>query len=57
MTQGGLDAGIFTAEVEATAVKRLAEVEEITDAILFLASPMSSYVYGAALVVDGGYSL
>lgn len=57
MTQAGIDVGLFAPEIEATAIKRLAEVDEITDAILFLASPMSSYMYGAALVVDGGYSI
>ncbi|EKG13556.1 Short-chain dehydrogenase/reductase SDR [Macrophomina phaseolina MS6] len=34
---------------------RLAKPEEVADAIVFLASPMSSYMYGQALVLDGGY--
>ncbi|OJJ68275.1 hypothetical protein ASPBRDRAFT_58302 [Aspergillus brasiliensis CBS 101740] len=40
-------------EVESTPVGRVANMEEVTDSILFLASPMSSLVYGAGLVVDG----
>lgn len=32
---------------------RLAQIEEIADSIVFLASPMSSYMTGATLVVDG----
>lgn len=36
---------------------RLAEPEEIADAILFLASEEASYVTGHGLVVDGGFSV
>ncbi len=38
------------------ALQRLAEPEEIAQAILFLTSSESSYVTGAALAVDGGRS-
>lgn len=33
---------------------RLARAEEVAQAILYLASPLSSYVTGATLVIDGG---
>jgi NAD(P)-dependent dehydrogenase (short-subunit alcohol dehydrogenase family) len=42
---------------EMTPVGRPAQVEEISDAILFLSSPMSSYMSGAAMVVDGGFTV
>lgn len=36
-------------------MKRVATVDEVADAALWLASDMSSYVTGVALPVDGGY--
>jgi NAD(P)-dependent dehydrogenase (short-subunit alcohol dehydrogenase family) len=38
------------------AMKRIAQPEEIAQAALFLASPMSSFVAGSALFADGGNS-
>ncbi len=37
-------------------LRRLATPEEVADAVLFLSSPESSYVTGAVLPVDGGYT-
>ncbi len=39
-----------------TAMKRMADPEEVVAAILFLLSPASSYITGTVLDVDGGYS-
>jgi len=39
-----------------TALGRLGTPTEVGQAILFLASPLSSYVTGATLNVDGGIS-
>jgi NAD(P)-dependent dehydrogenase (short-subunit alcohol dehydrogenase family) len=36
---------------------RLVDPDEVADAVLFLASPSSSYINGHTLVVDGGASL
>lgn len=37
-------------------MKRLADVEEIADCIVFLASEMASYMTGSSLLADGGYT-
>ncbi|UNI24805.1 hypothetical protein JDV02_010527 [Purpureocillium takamizusanense] len=42
--------------VAQTPMKRMATPEEVADSIVFLASPMSSFMHGAALVVDGGFT-
>jgi 3-oxoacyl-[acyl-carrier protein] reductase len=51
--QGSRDEALATAG-EKRPIGRLAEVEEIADAIVFLCSERASYVAGAAWSVDGG---
>ncbi len=39
-----------------TAMRRLGDPDEVANAVAFLVSPESSYITGASLVVDGGYT-
>ncbi|KAK0812854.1 hypothetical protein LTR75_004801 [Friedmanniomyces endolithicus] len=48
--------GGMAAEVAKVPQQRLGEMEEIADSITFLASPMSSFMTGIGLAVDGGYT-
>lgn len=43
--------------LERILLKRVGKVEEVPNVVPFLASDMSSYIDGATIVVDGGYSL
>jgi len=50
------DAGITQGVVDATPMKRLGTPRELAYGVLFLASDESSYMTGAELVIDGGYT-
>lgn len=43
--------------VKLAPINRLGEASEIADAVLWLCSPMSTYVIGQSIAVDGGYTV
>jgi NAD(P)-dependent dehydrogenase (short-subunit alcohol dehydrogenase family) len=53
MSQGDM----IEAERKKVPVHRYAEMEEIGDSIAFLHSDAASYMIGATLVADGGYTI
>jgi len=52
--QLGDDIQTFMKEAANRPLSRVGTPEDVANAVLFLASPMSSWITGAALVVDGG---
>ena len=49
--------GMLKHHAEKAPLRRNVELEEIGNAALFLASPMSSGITGEVLFVDGGYNI
>jgi 3-oxoacyl-[acyl-carrier protein] reductase len=45
----------FSQEVVPTPVGRVGRVEEIANAVTFLASPLAGFINGANLRIDGGF--
>jgi NAD(P)-dependent dehydrogenase (short-subunit alcohol dehydrogenase family) len=52
--QLGEDVQIFMRDAANRPLARIGSPEDVANAVLFLASPMSNWITGAALVVDGG---
>ena len=52
----GNDATVKEAKAKLNPIGRLGTPEDVANAILFLASDKSSFITGAALTVDGGYT-
>lgn len=48
------DENIKEAIENAIPLKRLARLDEVVDAVLYVASPQASYITGESLVIDGG---
>ena len=58
MSQGGIDnPEWFPIWRDMTPMRRVGQPEEVATAALFLASPAASYITGAVLVIDGGYTI
>lgn len=58
MLQKAIDEGFIPIDtyLQVTPLRRLAEPEEIAEAVLFLASPRSSFITGQVLAADGGWT-
>ncbi|KAL9086390.1 MAG: hypothetical protein Q9165_007176 [Trypethelium subeluteriae] len=56
LVQGIIPDELMQKEYDKTPMGRPAEPEEIADSIIYLASPMSSFMTGSGLVIDGGFT-
>ncbi|KAL4985912.1 hypothetical protein BDW68DRAFT_179271 [Aspergillus falconensis] len=56
LVKSTMHTGVIQNEVAKIPIGRLASMDEIADHITFLASPLSSYMYGAAMIADGGFT-
>lgn len=58
MVQKMMDTGNWSDHyVDAIPAKRMGTADEIADVVMWLCSPASSYVMGASIVVDGGFTI
>jgi NAD(P)-dependent dehydrogenase (short-subunit alcohol dehydrogenase family) len=58
MVQEAIDQGLIDVDtyMDHTPLRRMAEPEEIAEAVLYLASPRSSFVTGQVIAADGGWT-
>lgn len=54
LTGADLPGGLHASKILVSPLQRLGNKTEIAHSVLYLASPLASYVTGALLVVDGG---
>jgi NAD(P)-dependent dehydrogenase (short-subunit alcohol dehydrogenase family) len=52
----GMENSPLNSEVARTPLKRTGDVEEISDALVLMASTMNSFQQGAVHIVDGGFT-
>ncbi|KAL3462615.1 hypothetical protein BJX64DRAFT_276959 [Aspergillus heterothallicus] len=57
LLEGSMESESIRREVEKIPLGRMARMEEIGDQIVALASPLSRYMVGAAVVADGGFTI